>query len=131
MVLRLFIWARLLWQVSRLNLRLVPSHPDSCCGLGFLGQISYALGPFLMAHSVLLAGFLANRILNEGARLPDYTIEIVVVSVFLYLLALGPLCVFIPRLLEQRHRGQYHLRSAGQRVCHPVREEVDRGPAAR
>ena len=103
---RLFIWGRLLWQVSRLNLRLVPSHPDSCCGLGFLGQISYTVGPFLMAHSVLLAGFIATRILNEGARLPDYTIEIVAVALFLSLLALGPLCVFIPRLLEERHRGQ-------------------------
>jgi hypothetical protein len=104
---RLFIWGRLLWQVSRLNLRLVPSHPDGCCGLGFLGQITYALGPFLMAHSVLLSGFLANRILNQGARLPDYTIEIVAMALFLCVLALGPLCVFVPRLLEQRHRGLY------------------------
>jgi hypothetical protein len=104
---RLFIWGRLLWQVSRMNLRLVPSHPDGCCGLGFLGQITYAVGPFLIANSVLLAGFLANRILNEGARLPDYTIEIVAVALFLCLLALGPLCVFVPRLLQQRQRGLY------------------------
>jgi hypothetical protein len=104
---RLFVWGRLLWQVSRLDLRLVPSHPDGCCGLGFLGQIAYALGPFLLAHSVLLAGFLANHILNEGAKLPDYTIEIAVVALFLMLLALGPLCVFVPRLLQQRHRGLY------------------------
>ncbi len=34
---RLFIWGRLLWQVSRLDLNLVPSHPDGSCGLGFLG----------------------------------------------------------------------------------------------
>jgi len=43
---RVFIWARLLWQVSRLDLNLVPSHPDRCCGLGFLGGIAAALGPF-------------------------------------------------------------------------------------
>jgi hypothetical protein len=69
-VYRLFIWGRLLWQVSRMDLRLVPSHPDGCCGLGFLGQITYALGPFLMANSVVLAGYLANRILNDGAGCP-------------------------------------------------------------
>ena len=33
---RLFIWARFLWQVSRIELRLMPTHPDRCGGLGFL-----------------------------------------------------------------------------------------------
>ncbi len=102
---RLFIWGRLLWQVSRLDLNLVPSHPDRCCGLGFLGDNAFALGPFLMAHAVLLAGFLANRILYEGTRLPDHKMEIVVVAVFLYLLALGPICVFTPSLVRRRREG--------------------------
>ena len=35
---RLFIWARFLWQVSRIELRLMPTHPDRCGGLGFLGD---------------------------------------------------------------------------------------------
>lgn len=41
---RLLIWARMLWRVPRLDLNLVPSHPDRCCGLGFLGEIALALG---------------------------------------------------------------------------------------
>jgi len=102
---RLLIWARMLWQVSRLDLNLLPSHPDRCCGLGFLGEIAVALGPFLMAHSVLLSGFLANRIVYQGGRLPDYVAEIVVVALLLYILALGPTCVFTPRLLQRRREG--------------------------
>jgi len=104
---RLLIWGRLLWQVSRLDLNLVPIHPDSCCGLGFLGQIPFALAPFLLAHSVLLAGYLADRILYQGAKLTDQRIETVVVALFLYLLSLGPLCVFVPRLLHQRLHSVY------------------------
>jgi hypothetical protein len=104
---RLLIWGRLLWQVSKLDLNLVPSHPDSCCGLGFLGGIAAAMGPFLMAHSVLLAGYLANRILYEGTRLPDHGIEIAIVALLLYILALGPICVFAPRLIRQRLHGLY------------------------
>ena len=104
---RLFIWGRLLWQVSRLELRLVPSHPDGCCGLGFLGGNAFAMGPFLMAHSVLLSGFIANRILYEGTRLPDYRFEIVAVALLLYIVALGPISVFAPRLLRQRIHGLY------------------------
>jgi len=104
---RLFIWCRLLWQVSRLDLQLVPSHPDSRCGLAFLGGNAFALGPFLMAHSALLSGFIANRILYEGTRLPDYRIEIIAVALLLCLIALGPVCVFAPRLLRQRLHGLY------------------------
>ena len=63
--------------------------------------------PFLLAHSVLLAGYLADRILYQGARLTDQRIEIVVLALFLYLLALGPLCVFVPRLLHQRLHSVY------------------------
>src|SRR6266550_5563408 len=32
---RLFIWARFLWHVSRIELKLVPTHPDRCGGLVF------------------------------------------------------------------------------------------------
>ena len=104
---RLFIWGRLLWQISRLDLKLVPSHPDGCCGLGFLGGNAFAMGPFLMAQSVLLAGFLMNRILYEGTRLPDHRFEILAVALLLYLIGLGPVCVFAPRLLRQRLHGLY------------------------
>jgi hypothetical protein len=38
---QLFIWFLFLWRVSRLDLRLTPSHPDRAGGLGFLS----ALGP--------------------------------------------------------------------------------------
>ena len=45
---RLFIWARFLWQVSRIELRLMPTHPDRCGGLGFLAAVSYAFAPVLL-----------------------------------------------------------------------------------
>jgi len=53
---RIFIWARLLWQVSRIQLNLVPTHPDRVGGLGFLATTSYAFVPLLMAHGALFAG---------------------------------------------------------------------------
>ena len=34
-------WARFLWQVSRIPLRLVPIHPDRSGGLGFLESSSH------------------------------------------------------------------------------------------
>jgi hypothetical protein len=102
---RLFLWSWFLWRVSRLNLTLVPTHPDRACGLGFLGDAVVALGPFLMAHSILVAGFIADRILHGDSKLPDFRGEIAAMAGFLLLVALGPLCVFAPRLAEARFAG--------------------------
>ena len=70
---RLFIWTRFLWQVSRIELQLVPTHPDRAGGLGFLANIVYAFAPLLLAHGALLAGLIADRIFFAGAKLPQFT----------------------------------------------------------
>ncbi len=46
--LRLFIWARFLWRVSKLDLNLMPTHPDRCGGLGFLAGITQGFAPVLV-----------------------------------------------------------------------------------
>jgi hypothetical protein len=98
---RLFLWARLLWQISRMDLNLVASHPDRHCGLGFLEQIVKGVSPFIVAHSILVLGFVAEGILHEGMKLPHYRMEIAAMAVFLCLLALGPLFVFTPKLIDR------------------------------
>jgi len=64
-------------------LNLVPLHPDRSCGLGFLGNVAIAFAPLLMAHSGLIAGYIANRILHEGAKLPDYKVELLAMAALL------------------------------------------------
>jgi hypothetical protein len=108
---RIFIWCRFLFQISRLNLNLVPTHPDRCAGLGFLGNVAIAFAPLLMAHSALVSGFVANRIIHEGATLPDFKFELVAMAVTLLLIVLGPLCVFTPKLNNARLAG---LRTYGR-----------------
>ena len=102
---RLFIWARFLWQSSRLELNLIPTHPDRAAGLGFLGMSCGAFMPLLLAHGVLLAGLMANSIFFAGAKLTDFTMEIIAVVAFLLLVALGPLLVFSPCLMRAKLTG--------------------------
>jgi hypothetical protein len=104
--LRLFIWSRLLWQTSRLELNLIPTHPDRAAGLGFLGVSSAAFAPLLLAHGALLAGLMANPILIAGAKLTDFKMEIVGAVLFLLLLVFGPLLAFSPRLMQAKRNGQ-------------------------
>ena len=102
---RLFIWFRFLWQVSRINLLLVPTHPDRFGGLGFLSNMSYAFAPLAVAHGGLLAGLLANRIFFLGTGLADYKSEIAVVVVFMLCVVICPLLVFSTQLARAKRAG--------------------------
>jgi len=116
---RLFIWARFLWQSSRLELNLIPTHPDRAAGLGFLGVSCAAFMPLLMAHGALVAGLMANPIFFAGAKLTDFKMEIIGVVVFLLLIVLGPLLVFSPRLMSAKRTG---LREYGMLASRYVSE---------
>jgi hypothetical protein len=116
---RIFIWARLLWQVSRIELQLVPTHPDRVGGLGFLASTTYAFIPLLLAHGALLAGQLANQIFYNGAVLTQYRLEIILLVIFMVILVVGPLMVFAPQLSRARRDG---LREYGTLAQRYVRE---------
>ena len=116
---RVFIWARFLWQSSRLELNLIPTHPDRAAGLGFLGWSISAFAPLLLAHGALLAGLMAKPIFFAGARLTDFLMEILGGVVVLLVLVLGPLLVFSPCLIRVKRNG---LRKYGMLASRYVRE---------
>ncbi len=102
---RLFIWAHFLWQVSRIELSLVPTHPDRLGGLSFVSGQVYAFTVLAVAHGALLAGNLANRILFLGAALTQFKAEIAVMLIFLMCIILGPLLFFVPQLAQAKRTG--------------------------
>jgi hypothetical protein len=116
---RIFIWIRFLCQVSRIDLSLVPTHPDRVGGLGFLSNTVFAFTLLAVAHGALLAGNLANRIFYLGAALPEFKVEIAVIVVFLLCVVLGPLLVFAPQLAQAKRTG---LREYGTLAERYVRE---------
>jgi hypothetical protein len=103
---RLFIWFLFLWRVSRLALRLVPTHPDRAGGLGFLAAGPVAFAPVILAQSALLSAFIANRIFYQGATLGSFQYEIAAFVIVQLALVLGPLCVFTPTLLALKRQGR-------------------------
>ena len=121
--LRLYIWTRFLWQVSRIELTIVPTHPDRCGGLGFLAEVSTALTPLLLAQGALLAGFMANRILYAGAALPEFELEVIGLVILMILAILGPQLVFAPKLAAAKRAG---LRDYGALAQRYVREFDDK-----
>ena len=116
---RLFIWSRFLWQVSRIELRLMPTHPDRSGGMGFLSTVIYAFSPLLMAQGTMLAGLMASRILYAGARLPEFKVELITLVAAMLSVVLGPLLVFSPQLEAAKRKG---LREHGILAQRYVRE---------
>jgi len=112
--LRLLLWWVLLVRVSRLNLRLVATDPDRAGGIGFLATRVYAFMPFLLAQGVLVSGFVANAIFNEGRHLLDYSDPILAATVIVYVLILGPMTAFtVPLVRAKRQgKGEYGLLAA-------------------
>jgi hypothetical protein len=103
--MRLIIWYVLLWRVSRLNLRLVPSHPDHAGGIGFLGATGIAFGLIVLAQSSLLASLIAGRIDYQGQSLISFKVTIAALAGFFLLAIFGPLTMFTPRLFRTKHKG--------------------------
>jgi hypothetical protein len=126
---RIFIWTRFLWQVSRLGLSLVPTHPDRVGGLGFLSVTAYAFTPLAVAHGGLLAGAIANRIFYLAASLPQFKIEIAVVVVFVLCMVFGPLLLFAPQLAEAKRKGNREYGTLAERYVREFDAKWLRGGA--
>jgi hypothetical protein len=103
--LRFFIWYRFLWQVSRIELKLIPTHPDRCGGLAFLGRSAYAFGPILFAQGAMLAGLVASRVLYRGESLLSFKLQIGGFIAFFVFAILGPLLMFTPRMAAAKRAG--------------------------
>ena len=102
---RIFIWARFLWQISRIKLALVPTHPDRVGGLGFLSNAVFAFSTLVVAHGAMVSSQIANRIFFLSAKLPEFESEIAAMAIFLLVIVFGPLLVFLTQLAETKRTG--------------------------
>jgi hypothetical protein len=121
--LRLFIWFRFLWQVSRLNLNLIATHPDRCAGLAFLGKSAYAFGPILFAQGAMLAGVVASRVLYRGEALLSFKLQIAGFIIFFVFVILGPLLMFTPAMARAKRKGLADYGLLAQRYVETFEEK--------
>ncbi len=126
---RLAIWARFLWQVSRINLQLIPTHPDRAGGLGFLSVITQAFAPLLAGQGVLLAGVIANKIFHAGAKLVDFKMEIVALVGVMLFFVVAPLLVFVPLMARAKRAGLSDYGGLAQRYMREFDHKWLRGGA--
>jgi hypothetical protein len=124
---RLFLWARFLWQVSRIRLNLLATHPDRVAGLGFLSHTVNALITLAVAHGALLAGHIADQVLYRGAELKQFGPEIVAVVVLVQCIVFMPLLVFAGQIMTTRWRGLMQYEALSSRYAYEFESTWLRG----
>lgn len=96
-----------LWRLSRLDLQLIPTHPDLAGGLGPAGgaQSYRGFGILSFAASAILAGNFAEQMLFARMPLQQLMLPVVGLALINVLVFLGPLGFFGPRLFALKRRG--------------------------
>ncbi len=120
LVLLRWVWRQLVWLwflviVSRMDLQLIPSHPDRAAGLIFVEQCIWQYMPFSFAVGTIVAGGVANRVLYLHQSVESFRYAPLAVIALVVILCAGPLCVFWGTLRRTRRRGifQYGALATG------------------
>jgi hypothetical protein len=121
--LRFFIWYRMLWQISRMQLNLIPTHPDRAGGIGFIGTSAYALSPIVFAQGAMLTGLIASRVLYHGENLMSFKLQALGFVAFFVCGILGPLVMFTPRMSEAKRKGLAEYGLLASRYVEGFREK--------
>jgi hypothetical protein len=99
---RLGLWAYLLFRISRLDLRVVATHPDGVGGLNFVNVGMRRFSVLVFAMSSILCASIDGDILFNGTSLHSYELELVFFFLICLAVILGPLIVFTPILIRSK-----------------------------
>jgi hypothetical protein len=108
-------WARFLWQTSRIQLSLMPTHPDRSGGLGFLENSGQIFLIMAVAHGALAAGPIASQIFFKGAALPQFVDELALVVAWVTFVIYSPALFFSAQLTTAKRAGLFAFGRLAQR----------------
>ena len=106
---RFAVWGWLLFQISRLPLRLISYHPDRSGGLGFLSVYPMVFSGLVFAMSSVVAAQLVSVIHHVGLSQELQWYLILAWIVFVLLVFVGPLAVFAPPLYRLREQAIFRV----------------------
>jgi hypothetical protein len=102
---RIALWSFFLWRVSKLDLRLVPIHPDRAGGLGYLELVHTEFTPLIAAMSAAVSASLAPDVAS-GRMTFDAIYPVVAFTLLIdAVLFIGPLCLFSRTLWRCKVKG--------------------------
>lgn len=108
------LWCIFLYRLSKLDLQLIPTHPDRHGGIGFLGLSPAAITPTFLVISAVIGATWRAEILREHVHWLSFKMEATVLFGVVLIVTLGPLLLFVPRLTRLRRLGIFEYGALGQ-----------------
>lgn len=104
---RIVLWGRFLFLVARMDLQLLPSHPDKVGGLKFVSTSLRGFRLISLGLGAVAAGAVADRVVYHGDNLLTFRGLMISLGIVILILFAGPLTVFVARLRQTRRRGVF------------------------
>lgn len=101
---RYALWVGLLRRVARIGLDVVPTHPDRCGGLAFLGQYPATFSGLAFALTAVVAASMARLLLWGGVQIENLAAPIALWGALVVGAFTLPLLVFAAPLREAKQR---------------------------
>jgi len=102
---RFVTWGLMLRDIAGCDLRLVPTHPDRCGGIAFIGQYPKTYLMFVFALSSVVAAGVLKTVVYAGASLLSFKFALFGLVAFLVIAFVLPLLAFAPVLSALKKRG--------------------------
>jgi hypothetical protein len=102
---RISLWCRFLWRLAKLDLHLVPTHPDGAAGLGYLEVVQTHFTALALAISIVVSASFAEEISSGKAIFeviyPALALTLIADLALIFL----PPCVFAFKLRACQEKG--------------------------
>ncbi|GIK86967.1 MAG: hypothetical protein KJ018_07650 [Burkholderiales bacterium] len=128
---RLVLVTLLTSRLGRLDLSLVPTHPDRVGGLGFLAPLPAAFAPAVLAMSAVLAASWGHGVVYHDVALASLRLEAAAFLALILAALLAPLAMFAPVLVRTKRRALLDYAALVERHGRAVHARwIERTPAA-
>lgn len=99
------IWTTLLFGLARLNLRLIPTHPDRAGGIGHMAEPTYGMALILAAASCVTAASWGSAVYFGNIQPAAFAVQLVALLLVGIIVAIGPVLPFARALVRARLEG--------------------------
>lgn len=103
--MRLCNWAVFLFRIARLDLQIVPTHPDRAAGLGFVGEALTPISIIMLAASSVLCSSIGTQVIYRDAKLQEFALAFGLFVLVTVVAFLTPFAVFMPKLAVTKRNG--------------------------
>jgi hypothetical protein len=111
---RIALWWGFLIRVGRLDLELLPTHPDGFAGLGFLGETQASFFPLASPLALIFATYVVMAGARSGEDPRSFEAPGAVFVVLCAVALMGPALSFVGTLIRARRRAIFEYGRLGQ-----------------